>query len=410
MSKPDDTDQDAVRLLSPLAGEPSGPARIDVARAMAEGGRRRRSRWWASGVAVVAVTATTAAGSTLAFSAIGRPAPVPRPIASVIPSISAAAVPAGPRDCTVTRLPTGDIRKAVVTGGDPSGRWLVGRTYAPGGGYVAAKPLVVWQDGQLAETIKIPGEDQTLRDINSLGVAVGASFQPDDPYPYAVTGGKATRLAGGAGGAQAINDAGVVVGNLGTDSQISAVRWSSLTEQPEDLPVPEGTKTSSASDIDEAGNILGAIGRKTGDDDTYLWLADGTGRRLLPPEVDGRKADAFWATSMRDGWVTGRAVIEAADGTSFAFFRYRIADDRYERLPDASGQPARVAANGWVLSEAERPVIIDTTGQTTVLPKYPPAKGRLDYIVSSFSDDGLVAAGYVVGSDLQNQPLLWRCR
>jgi hypothetical protein len=63
-----------------------------------------------------------------------------------------------------------------------------------------------------------------------------------------------------------------------------------------------------------------------------------------------------------------------------------------------------------VLGEAEFPVITDGTGTTTVLPRHPKAKGRQDYTVSGFSDDGLVAAGYAVGQDIQNQPLLWRCR
>jgi hypothetical protein len=108
--------------------------------------------------------------------------------------------------------------------------------------------------------------------------------------------------------------------------------------------------------------------------------------------------------------VVGQGAVGTPNPTALAFFRYQIATDRYERLPTASGVPTRVAANGWVLGEAELPVITNAAGATTVLPKYPKAKGRQDYLVTSYSDDGLVAAGYAVGEDIQNQPLLWRCR
>ena len=47
---------------------------------------------------------------------------------------------------------------------------------------------------------------------------------------------------------------------------------------------------------------------------------------------------------------------------------------------------------------------------TTVLPGYSKAKGRQDYLIESFSDDGLTAAGYSSGDDISNHPLLWRCR
>jgi len=402
-SSPDLDDLDAGALLSPLAGEPKGPSRIDVARAMAEGRRRRRTRWWTSGVAVVALTATSAAGGTLAFSAVGRPTPAPpRPIASPAPSITVAAPPAGPRDCTVTRLPTDGIRKAVVTGGDSSGQWQIGQTYPPGRG----QSLVVWKDGELVDEIKINGSNPSLQDINSRGDVVAVV----DERPYAYSAGRTTRLAGGAGSTAAINDAGVVVGALGSGSGNRPVRWSSVTARPQSLPTPAGSGPGVAVDVDEAGNVLGAIDIEGRQSTGYLWLADGTARQMPMPEMDGRRADMFWPAAIRNGWVVGQGAVGTPDPTALAFFRYQIATNRYERLPTASGDPTRVAANGWVLGQAELPVITNAAGATTVLPKYPKAKGRQDYIVASYSDDGLVAAGYAVGSDIQNQPLLWRCR
>lgn len=407
MSKqPETDDRDAAALLSPLAGDPVGPARIDVARAMSEGRRRRRTRWWASGTAIVAITATTAAGGTLAFSALGRPAPTPpRPVASPLPSITAAA-PAEPKNCTVTRLPTDGVDKALVTGGDPSGRWHVGRLYPPG--KKGSRPLVVWRDGKIADQVVVGGDDDSFNDINSRGEAVGAGFNPEI-QPYAYRDGKVIPLPGGEGAATAINDAGVVVGSLGPPYEGYPVRWPSATAKPRPLPLPAGVRFGTAIDIDEAGNVLGTVTAKV-EETGYLWLADGTTRRMTLPEVDGRKADMFWPAAIRNGWVVGRAVLDAQDSRSFEYFRYRIATGRYEQLPAGSGMPARVAANGWVLGEAQTPMVITDSGEQTLLPKYPGLKGVQDYIVGSFSDDGLVAAGYSVGDQVDNHPLVWRCR
>ena len=404
---PDSADRDAVALLSPLAGDPAGPSRIDVAGAMAEGRRRRRTRWWTSGMAVVAVTATTAAGGTLAFSALGRPTPPPpRPAVTPTPSIAVAAPPVGPKDCTVTRLPTDGFEKALVTGGDPSGRWHVGRLYPPG--RTQQRPLVLWRDGKIVSKVLFDGGDDSLTDVNSRGVAVGSGFDPDIS-PYVYSDGKARTLAGGEGAASAINDAGVVVGSLGPLYEGVPARWPSTTAKPQRLPLPAGVESGEASDIDEAGNVLGTV-TPTGKEGTgYLWLADGTTRRMPLPEVDGRKATMFWPAAIRDGWVVGRAVIDTADTRSFAFFRYSIAGNSYERLVSGAGMPARVAANGWVVGEADRPVITVGT-RNTKLPAYSKLKGDQQYIVESISDDGLVVAGYSSGPDVENHPLLWRCR
>jgi hypothetical protein len=367
---PDSADREAVALLSPLAGDPAGQSRIDVAGAMAEGRRRRRTRWWTSGLAVVAVTATTAAGGTLAFPALGRPTPPPpRPTVTASPSTAVAAPPAGPKDCTVSRLPTAGIEKALVTGGDASGRWHVGRLYPPGGGQ--GRPLVVWRDGKIVSQIRVGGDDDSFADINSRGQAVGSGFDPEI-RPYAYRDGKVKPLAGGEG-------------------------------KPQRLPLPAGAESGDAGDIDEAGNVLGTITPKGKEGTGYLWLADGTTRRMPLPEVGGRKATMFWPAAIRDGWVVGRAVIDTADSRSFAFFRYRIASNSYERLVAGAGMPARVAANGWVVGEADRPVITVGT-RNTKLPAYPKLKGEQQYIVESVSDDGLVVAGYSSGPDTENHP------
>jgi len=401
-----DDERHALALLSPLAGEPTGPSRIDVARAMREGRRRRSSRWWASATAVVALTATTAAGGTLALSALDRPSPKPVPPAPA-PSVTAAAPPAAPKDCTVTRLPTNGVKKALVTAGDPTGRWLVGRTYPGNTGQ--SRPLIVWKDGKIAASPKVSGGDQRLQDINSHGVAVGSSWDPDQtPFLYADS--KVTTLSGGDGEATALNDAGVIVGVLGEMDDRRPVRWTSATARPESLPLPDRVRWGQAIDIDEEGNILGTVGAARQIGTGYLWLTDGKVRRMPLPKDGDRQSTEFWPEAIRNGWVVGRAAFDfEGGGTSFEYYRYSLATNRYERLAEESGMPAKVAGNGWVLGEARRPVITSDAGRTTVLPRYPQEAANPDYLPSSISDDGRVVGGYVIGDDIQNQPLLWRC-
>ena len=49
-------EREARRPLAPLAGEPSPMSRVGVEGAMADGRRRRRTRWWATGSVVAAST------------------------------------------------------------------------------------------------------------------------------------------------------------------------------------------------------------------------------------------------------------------------------------------------------------------------------------------------------------------
>jgi hypothetical protein len=152
--------------------------------------------------------------------------------------------------------------------------------------------------------------------------------------------------------------------------------------------------------------VVGTVSMGGAESTGYLWLADGSVRPMPLPGG----ADLFWPAAIRNGWVVGRSVIDTEESRTFVYYRYRIATDRYEELEFDSGMPARVAANGWVVGEAQRPVVTTDAGRTTMLPKYSKLKGAQDYWVESFSDDGLVVGGYSAGGDVDNHPLLWRCR
>jgi hypothetical protein len=383
---------------------------------MSQGRRRRRLRWYSGGVAVAALTATAVAGTPLAVTALQRPrtAPVPAVVAS--PAMTAAglpgasiapAAPAGLTGCTVQRLPTEGVDKAVVTGGDPSGRYVAGRTYPQGGGEY---PVLIWRDGRIAATVAMPGGDQLLEDINTQGTAVGSSYAPD-LRAFVYRDGRLAPLAGGTPiKAVAVNDAGVIVGSAVREQRSRPVRWSSATADPVELPLPAGVDEGETVDIDEDGTVLGSIEVGAAEPTGYLWLPDGTGRRLPRPAVGGERLSYFRPVALRNGWVVGHAAGAARDGKRYDF-RYSISTDRYEQLPGDSGggYRMRVSEQGWVLREPDRLTILTGRGQIT-LPSYRGLKGRPYFQMAAFSDDGRTVAGHGYTDATENQPLLWRCR
>jgi hypothetical protein len=394
-------DRYGVLLLSPLRGDPTTPPRVDVARAIAEG-RRRRVRWWASGTAIVALTATAAGGGTLAISALdrSRPQPAPRIVASPAPTVTASERAAGPTDCTVIRLPTDGAPKALVTGGDPTGRYLVGMVYS------SDRPVIVWKDGKIAARVTMPGaSNRNLHDLNTSGVGVATSYDANDTQrSYVYRNGRFTPLKGGQSDAVSINDAGVIAGTVGNGHPVI---WSSPSATPVRLKLPSGATIGGVDGIDEDGTVLGEVGRPTTEMTGYLWLPGGTGRRMPLPTVDGKPANYFWAESISNGWVAGRAVVDTPSGERrFTWYRYRVATNQYEQLPMEAGMPARVAANGWVAGVGATVTIFSDAG---VLP-LPSYQTDQDYTITSYSADGLVIGGSSAAPGLVNRPLMWRCR
>ncbi|WP_306215241.1 hypothetical protein [Actinoplanes sp. RD1] len=399
----------AADLLGPLATEPPGPSLVDVPETMRAGARRRRNRRLAAGAGAFA--AVLLAGSALVL----LPHPVQRKATVPAVSRSAAPVPRLPSDCAVTRLPTGDVAKAVVHAVDPSGRYVTGRTY-PEGRAFGTYPVTVWRDGKLLTTIDFPGSDQSLDAVNSSGDAVGSSFTDEVQFPYVWHDGKLTRLKGGAGSASAISDAGVIVGVLGS----RPARWASWDAEPSLLPLPPGTTQGAAVDVDEDGTVLGMAGPPIGpeaNDTAYVWLPGGDVRKLpLPPE-----AGFFHAVGLRNGLVVGSAGFEDDDALTFAGYQYDIASNRMEELPAAAQSPAAVAANGWIVTDGggRSPAVV-VGGDTIGLEHYRPSAGGLtfgegkpgdEYQIRGISDDGRTIAGsFNPAVGLVNEPLVWRCR
>jgi uncharacterized membrane protein len=412
-------------LLRSLDSEPPGPSTVDISRAIAAGRKRRmRRRMGYPGVA--AVTTLVVAGAVVAAGPAGRgggPRQPDVPLAAspsrsalgkggyTIPSTTGWAAPAvsPPSSCTIEKLPVPDgVRMAIVGGGDPTGSWLVGRSY-PKGGYQA----VIWHAGA-ATKVMLPGDlEEDLEDVNAKGEAVGWSYLgkkngDSDQVPFAYVGGKVVKLKGVAtGSANAINEAGAIAGAGGDQALV----WPSATATPIRLPVPKGTQNSTASDIDEDGTVVGSLDLKV----PFVWFADGTYRALPLPKINGKGAVSARVFTIRNGWATG-----VADATALArtgagkvtAVRWNVRtgqvqlDDRgWDDMVDA------VNAQGWAVGMVKGRDTLVAGGHKIVLPEVAKHQaGTLSTIANTISDDGKVIAGQSDDASDTIRAVVWHCQ
>lgn len=396
----------AVALLRPLAEEPTWASRVDPMVAIVEGKRRRRKRRVTGAVTIGLLTVVTvAAGPAMGYLRGGEPEvnlpAVPQSV-TVAPSTSTPSTRTPPTvapisRCTVVRLPTGKHKEAITTGGDPSGRFLLGRSYPKDG---SDRPMLIWRDGKLAYEVPLPGDDSSLQDINSSGVAVGYTYVP--MKPYVVQDGRATLLPGvSKGQAFAINELGVVVGTRQRNGRSVPVRWPSTAAPAVDLPLPASATEGKASGIFDDGTVVGVVTRKDGSQEGWLWLPEGSSRRLRTP----RTAGEFQVRAAHNGWVVGVV--------GDVHYRYRVDDDRFQSLPAGIQYPDAVAVSGWLAASTMQNAGLVWTGRKTVaLPV--PAGFRTNpppfTSVESISDDGRVVGGHTAEYDGDNTAVMWRCR
>ena len=296
------------------------------------------------------------------------------------------------------RLPTpkGHGPKSAVTGGDPSGRYVLGRSY-PGGG---RDRLLIWEDGRekIRHVVPIEGTDPHLYDINTRGVAVGISFV--GPYgketevAWIVSDGKAQRLRGENAAAVGINEAGVIVGTVGDRPAV----WRTADATPEILPGPKGKWLGGATGVDEDGTIVGGfsgIGNQR--NLAYVWSPDGTARELAPAAgADGQKPTGAGAGSIRDGLVLGTSLFEDARTSSSLTTLWDLRTGAVTTRPDVYFAD-EANARGWAIGRARVGPVLSSAARTVVLP---PAKGTRTggptevFELISLSDDGRTIAGY----------------
>src|SRR3954466_10344111 len=157
-----ETDEEyATVVLRRLDGPLPRTSTVDVGQAMTEGRRRRRMRRLTgllsagTATAVVLVAVPVAAG---ALRPGGPPAVVTMDGSALLAGTASvvAQPPPAPTACTIAKLPVPKGEMSLVTGGDPTGRYLVGRSYPTGTG---TRPILIWHDGVVRQ-VDIPGDDQ----------------------------------------------------------------------------------------------------------------------------------------------------------------------------------------------------------------------------------------------------------
>ncbi|BCB77820.1 hypothetical protein GCM10022251_38570 [Phytohabitans flavus] len=409
-----------IELLRSLDDEPRTPSTVDVQRAIATG-RRRRARRAAGYTGAAAITVLAVAGASVVAAGVVRDAP-PQAGATGAPpttstTIETLATP--PTSCVLERLPAPDgAPMALVSGADPTGKYLVGRSYPRPGGYQA----VIWHDGK-ATKVMLPGDvEESLRDVNSTGTAVGWSYTSgaDGTYsvPYAYHGGKVSKLPGVTrGSASAINDAGAIVGD---DDEGHALRWPSVTAQPTRLPVPAGVSGAMAADIDEDGTVVGNLDHQL----PYVWLPDGTHRQLPMPTLHGEPAATATATSIRNGWVTGTATNglgrkgdaakdpSGAEAAKVVAVRWNVRTGEVRVFDGLKMGANATNAHGWqVGTDKQGRAVLVADDQAVVLPALDVrTPDGLSNIPNTVSDDGRTIGGQSDDHSDTIQAVVWRCR
>lgn len=416
-----------VDLLRSLDTEPRTPSTVDIRRAIADG-RRRRVRRGVGYAGAATVTALAVAGVSVAGGLVTDSPPQVGATGEPPPPNTAPAVPKGeftipgtpgwsapvtppPTSCTLEQLPTPDGEPmALISGGDPTGRYHVGRSYPKGGGYQA----VIWHDGA-PKKVMLPGDlEESLRDVNSSGTAVGWSFAGGEgdsgPVPYAYHDGKVSKLPGAQrGSALAINEAGAIAGD---DDGGHPLVWPSVGAAPIRLPLPAGASAGTAVDIDEDGTTVGNIDNNR----AYVWFPDGTHRALPVPDLDGKPGAVTRVFAVRNGWATGLVAHEeaakgvAAGAGSSVPIRWNVRTGEVIRFDALKGPADAVNAQGWQVGIGQRDRALLIAGDATVTLPDLGKPGELSTIANTLSDDGRTIAGQSDDSTETIQAVVWHCQ
>ncbi|MFR9779629.1 hypothetical protein ACL02O_26675 [Micromonospora sp. MS34] len=422
-------DEHVADRLRWLDDEPAGPPRIDLPGAIREARRRRRNRRVAAaGAVALGVLAVAALPAALGGHGRAAPAPAARPGPSMPPGPSKPSPeprPTGPWQgvCEAELLPVPGDPHGAVTGGDPDGRWLVGRR-APQGRDRVDFGLLIWEGDRVRE-VELPGSAQKLTDVNRAGLAVGSSLAAGDLWQaWAVRDGEVIRLPGGPSeGATAVDDAGRIVGYRSVGHvwepgfKHLPVVWDSYRSQPVDLPLPGPQWEGTAVGIDEDGTILAVMseGNPGEASRAVVWRPGAARPEVLPlPRVPGGKASRFVPLSVAGGWVTGTAERDTTVVPRSGITRYPVRIDlRTGRVEVLTGVLYDGTGNGrgWLAGSVSGGVpglVTDT--KAVKLPMPDGWRGGRRGGVKSLSDDGRVLGGKLERDDQDVRPVRWTCR
>ena len=297
----------------------------------------------------------------------------------------AAADPNRSRACRAIPLPAPAGTFSTVTGGDPTGRYLVGSVSYPNGPRTAG---AMWRDGRFTEidASSIPNVQIDLHDVNRDGVLVGERMTDyitfhTDAFTY--RGGTFTFLpalrAGDSTEALGINSRGDVVGNSSGHGWTPVVWPADQPGTVRVLPMPAGHPGDGrALSIDEDGSVVGYLSPYP-PGTPYLWPANGKPRPLPVPigSLGGT------AVAIQGGMVAGNVYDPATNSTVPALWGLRTGAFRHfttvragvfsvnrkgtlgvsGALVQANGHVVPVDNGAWVTTVADTGIAAGTTDQ-----------------------------------------------
>lgn len=352
----------------------------------------------------IAVLAATLTGFKLVSTNVPLPPASPSPDPIPTPSPTPIALTKLPGSCAVQGLvlPKGlGSTAAFVTGGDPTGRYLLGS--------ISNDKVFIWDNGIPGNPIELADIDSDLTDINSAGVAVGFGYEPSGMVAYVLHNGTLTPLAGANAEAHGINESGVIVGSV--DGR--PVRWASPQAEPELLPIPSGMKDRGvAAGITDDGMIVGTLESPAGQV-PIRW--DTTGPKELPlPEHLKGGFGLVTVTDVRGGWAVGQVQPGQVLPVKMIGVRWNLANSAVEEFPDTEIL-STVNHSGWTGSQSGRAAIFASPREVLRLPTNIPGEStglRLP-TVKAISDDGTSLAGEVTvmsAGSIEQRPVRWSCK
>jgi uncharacterized membrane protein len=354
------------------------------------GGFTRRTLYATGAVVAVEVLAARAA--------YGQFTPSETPVGAAVPAKAPA-----PGSCAAQRLPVPkDSVSSIVSGGDRSGRFLLGRSTDAAG----AETSLIWRDGDLVTTVKVPGAKGALTGVNAAGDAVASSLDANGvKQAHVLRGGKFTQLTGGVQGtaALAINDQGTVVGwRKPYEENPQAVVWAAGKNKPTDLKSIIGHGGAIAIDTD--GTIIGLLFYPAEAYFGFMWRPDGTSVRL-PTVREGANEHILWPTSIANGIVTGRLGNEEGLPAT-----YNIKSGVTTVIKEKVGKGAVNREGSFAGRTANGLAVVTPNGRTALALPMGANAASAQTQIKTLSDDGLVVGGQYTDEQGKTRALRWYCR
>lgn len=306
-----------------------------------------------------------------------------------------------PNSCEVQRLPVPDgAVSSFVSGGDRTGRYLVGRSTDAAG----VDTVLVWRDGDLVTQAKMPGAHGSLDDINSSGVAVGNSVdEAGVNHAYLFRDGTFTELTSPDGAtARAIGEQGVVGGGNGPDNQHKPVFWRAGETASTDLKTEAGN--GDVVDVDADGTMVGLLYYPIEPFFGLVWTPEGAPSRL-PTVPNGVNAGKLLPSSIANGVIAGR--LNASDGPPATL---DVASGATTVLTEQVGVGVP-NSRGWFAGRAgDGLALVSPDGRVPLAVPAPAEAARAETLVRTLSEDGGVIGGQVADANGVTQAVRWTCR